>query len=114
MNTVMLRILTFLLAILLALPALAHIDDVPDCQGVVSSSDCGLAVAEMADLLDDTSNREDFGSKAQKHCLLHCVGIASVFDFDFGYESGLPDSQPSVELLLQHGERIPRPPDVVR
>lgn len=111
MTVMMLRVLTFLLAIFLALPALAHSDRAPDSGDLVSTLNCDVANAEMADLLDDSVNREKFGSNEQ-HCMLHCAAIASFFEFDCQFESEIPTRDSSIYLFLQHCERIPRPPDV--
>lgn len=111
MNAPMTRILTLLLAVILAVPAIAHTYEAPDCHSFSVEGECGVGAVDTADLLKNR-DQKGTGGEAQKHCLTHCAALASVFEFDCLNLADIPLPEPHVAVLLHRMERIPRPPDV--
>lgn len=115
MSPVMFRILALSLAFLLALPVLAHSDNALDCRtaSAALSDDCQWPSAKLVERQDDTTQQQNFGTRVTQHCGLHCVAMATVFEFVSFSKLEMPISERSAGLFLQYNERIPRPPDVV-
>ncbi|MBU4529325.1 MAG: hypothetical protein KUA43_07370 [Hoeflea sp.] len=111
----MIRVLTFILALLLALPALAHsVDSVnilPDCQSRTDATEC-ISIAVGSALGSDAMPLgEETGSTSSAHCQMHCAIFA---------ETTVPTVAPDIEehdteftpvLLFNVGYVVPRPPD---
>ena len=76
----MIRVLTFISALLLALPALAHpsieVDLVPVCQSFGETVGCDEIASDLALGSSDIPLGEKSGSKVSAHCQMHVAIFA--------------------------------------
>ncbi|MAZ83745.1 hypothetical protein K7H91_24905 [Martelella mediterranea] len=111
----MIRVLTFILALLLALPALAHSLDEDnvlfDCQSRTDAIEC-TSIAVDSDLGSDTKPLgEETGSKISAHCPMHCAIFAVMNVPTVAPETQEHDFEFKPVLLFNIGNVVPRPPN---
>ena len=111
----MIRVLTFISALLLALPALAHpsseVDLVPVCQSFGEAVECGEMASGLALGSDEIPLGEKSGSKVSVHCQMHFAVFAVSTVSASMNEVQEHDASFKVLLLFNIGYVVPRPPD---
>lgn len=111
----MIRVLTFILALLQALPALAHsLDAVEmshDCQSRFDAIECNSKSVDSALGSDTKPLGEETRSKNSAHCQMHCAIIAEWNVPTIAPETQEHDTEFKSVLLFNIGYVVPRPPD---
>lgn len=111
----MIRVLTFILALLLALPALAHsFDEVNillDCQSRTDAIECSSIAVASALGSDTQPLSEETGSKLSAHCQMHCAIFAEMTVPTVAPGTQEHDTEFKPVLLFNIGYVVPRPPD---
>ena len=111
----MIRVLTFISALLLALPALAHpsieVDLVPVCQSFGETVGCDEIASDLALGSSDIPLGEKSGSKVSAHCQMHVAIFAVSSVSPITHETLEHDASFKALLFFDIGYVVPRPPD---
>ncbi|MDP2734175.1 MAG: hypothetical protein Q8O63_13890 [Hoeflea sp.] len=111
----MIRVLTFILALLLALPAPAHSFDAVEmshgCQSRFDAIECNSKSVDSALGSDTRPLGEETRSKKSAHRQMHCAIIAELNVPTIAPETQEHDIEFKPVLLFDIGYVVPRPPD---
>ena len=111
----MTRVLTFVAALLLALPALAHpanaVDVLPICQIAGDTVGCNSTDSEGALGSGEIPLGEKSGNKVSAHCEMHFAIFAVSNVSPITHEAQEYDASFKALVLFDIGYVVPRPPD---
>lgn len=111
----MIRALTFIIALLLALPPLAHSFDagvvLHDCQSRIDAVKCNSSAVESTLGSDTKPLGEETRSENSAHCQMHCAIFSEMIVPTVAPVAQEHNTEFKPVLLFDIGYVVPRPPD---